>query len=198
MEPEKVVQFLREYLTVMTDVIFRNGGTVDKYVGDAIMALYNVPFDQPDHAARAVHTALEFQARLAQVTAGFDAPQVKELRCGVGINTGDAVVGTIGSEQRLEYTAIGDTINLGARLEELTKEHQVPVLISEFTYQEVRDQFAVRDLGTVRVRGRDVPVKIYQVLGPLVAGQDPTPVPLADDPEPVESPAGSQPAVTRV
>jgi adenylate cyclase len=169
MEPEKVVQFLRAYLTVMTEVVFRNGGTVDKYVGDAIMALYNVPFDQPDHAARAVRTGLEFQARLREVIASFDDRDLTELSCGVGINTGDAVVGTIGSEQRLEYTAIGDTINLGARLEALTREHRVPILITEATRAELRGAFEVLDLGEVPVRGKAAPVKIYTVLGP--AGQ---------------------------
>jgi adenylate cyclase len=169
MEPERTVRFLRAYLTVMTEVVFRNGGTVDKYIGDAIMALYNVPFDQPDHAARAVRTALEFQARLREVIASFDDRDLTELSCGVGINTGDAVVGTIGSEQRLEYTAIGDTINIGARLESLTREHRVPILISESTCEEIRGAFEVRYLGEVPVRGKAAPVKIYAVLGP--AGQ---------------------------
>jgi adenylate cyclase len=180
MEPEKIVRFLREYLTVMTEVVFRNGGTVDKYIGDAIMALYNAPFDQPDHAARAVRTALEFQGRLREVIAGFDDRALTDLHCGVGINTGDAVVGTIGSEQRLEYTAIGDAINLGARLEALTREHRVPILISESTYQEVAGEFLVRDLGAVPVRGKAAPVKIYAVLGPAdQPGVSTLPVPAA-------------------
>jgi adenylate cyclase len=164
--PEDVVRFLREYLTVMTAVVFRHGGTVDKYVGDAIMALYNVPFDQPDHAARAVETALEFQDRVRDLGERFAARGGRILRCGVGINTGDAVVGTIGSEQRLEYTAIGDTINLGSRLEGLTKDVDVPIVISESTYLEVRDRFETRALGEVTVRGKEIPVKIYAIVGP--------------------------------
>src|SRR5262249_22157542 len=161
LEPEVTARFLREYLTAMTDVVFRHGGTVDKYIGDAIMALYNVPFEQPDHAARAIRTALEFQSRLAAIAAGFGAAEWRELRCGMGINTGDAVVGTIGPEQRLEYTAIGDAINLGARLEALTKEHAVSILISEATRAEIGDEFDVRDLGEVPVRGKTRPVQIY-------------------------------------
>lgn len=164
MPPEEVVTFLREYLTVMTEAVFKHGGTVDKYIGDAIMALYNVPFEQPDHALRAVRTALEFQERLRPLAERFEARYGGTLACGVGIHTGDAVVGTIGSEQRLEYTAIGDTVNLGSRLESLTKDFNVPIIISEATYVEVRDHFSARDLGEVAVKGKAIPVKIYAVL----------------------------------
>ncbi len=163
MTPEDVVTFLREYLTVMTAAVFTHGGTVDKYIGDAIMALYNVPFEASDHAAQAVRTALAFQERLKPLAERFTARYGGTLACGVGIHTGDAVVGTIGSEQRLEYTAIGDTINLGSRLEGLTKDFNVPIIISEATYLEVRDLFGTRDLGEVTVKGKAIPVKIYAV-----------------------------------
>jgi adenylate cyclase len=172
MQPEEVVTFLREYLTVMTEAVFKHGGTVDKYIGDAIMALYNVPFEAPDHALRAVRTALEFQERLQPLAERFAARHGGKLACGVGIHTGDAVVGTIGSEQRLEYTAIGDTINLGSRLEGLTKEFSVPIIISEATYAEVREEFGARDLGEVTVKGKMIPVKIYAVLGPLERSEE--------------------------
>jgi len=164
--PEEVAALLREYLTVMTEAVFKHGGTVDKYIGDAVMALYNVPFESADHAARAVRTALEFQERLESLADRLAARYGGRLRCGVGIHTGDAVVGTIGSEQRLEYTAIGDTINLGSRLEGLTKEFGVSIIMSEATYSEVKDLFATRYLGEVNVRGKEIPVKIYAVLGP--------------------------------
>jgi len=164
MEPEEVVAFLREYLSDMTEAVFRHGGTVDKYIGDAIMALYNVPFEAPDHAAQAVRTALEFQRRLAPLAERFAAKHRGTLACGVGINTGDAVVGTIGSVQRLEYTAIGDTINLGSRLESITKDFNVPVVISEATWLEVKDLFETRYLGEVHVKGKEIPVKIYTVI----------------------------------
>jgi hypothetical protein len=140
---------------------------VDKYIGDAIMALYNVPFEAPDHALRAVRTALEFQRRVQPLAERFAARHGGTLACGVGIHTGDAVVGTIGSEQRLEYTAIGDTINLGSRLEGLTKDFSVPIIVSEATYAEVRNHFAARDLGEVTVKGKAIPVKIYAVLSEL-------------------------------
>jgi adenylate cyclase len=164
MQPEEVVTFLREYLTVMTEAVFKHGGTVDKYIGDAIMALYNVPFEAPDHALRAVRTAIEFQERLRPLAERFATEHGGTLACGVGIHTGDAVVGTIGSEQRLEYTAIGDTINLGSRLEGLTKEFNVPIIISEATYAEVRKHFGARDLGEVTVKGKAIPVKIYAII----------------------------------
>jgi adenylate cyclase len=170
MPPEEVVTFLREYLTVMTEAVFKHGGTVDKYIGDAIMALYNVPFEASDHARRAVRTALEFQERLRPLAERFAAKYGGTLACGVGIHTGDAVVGTIGSEQRLEYTAIGDTINLGSRLEGLTKEFNVPIIMSEATAAEVAGLFGTRDLGEVTVKGKAIPVKIYAVLGELEAG----------------------------
>lgn len=164
LEPEQVVEILREYLTELTEVVFRHGGVVDKYVGDCIMALYNVPFDRPEHAAEAVRTALEFQRRTHEISERWKAKLGVEIKNGVGINTGEAVVGTMGSQQRLEYTAIGDTVNLAARLESITKDFKSPVIISEGTYQDVRGQFRTRYLGEVTVKGKEIPVKIYSVV----------------------------------
>ncbi|OGW64383.1 MAG: hypothetical protein A3H49_09065 [Nitrospirae bacterium RIFCSPLOWO2_02_FULL_62_14] len=164
LQPEQVVEILKEYLTELTEVVFRHGGTVDKYVGDCIMALYNVPFEQPDHAAEAVRTALDFQKTTHEISERWKAKLGVEIKNGVGINTGEAVVGTMGSEQRLEYTAIGDTVNLAARLESITKEFRSPVIISETTYQEVRSKFRTRPLGEVTVKGKAIPVKIYAVV----------------------------------
>jgi adenylate cyclase len=170
LEPEQVVEMLRDYLTEMTEVVFTHRGTVDKYVGDCIMALYNVPFEDPEHAANAIRTGLELQARTREFSARWEAKLGVIIRNGVGINTGEAVVGTMGSRQRLEYTAIGDTVNLASRLESLTKEYGAPILISEFTYAAVRGQFVTRELGDVAelggvtVRGKSEAVKIYAVL----------------------------------
>ena len=165
MPPEEVAEFLREYLTEMTEAVFTHGGTVDKYIGDAVMALYNVPFESPDHAAQAVRTALEFQRRLRPLAERFTARHGGTLRCGVGIHTGEAVVGTLGSRQRLEYTAIGDTVNLGSRLEGLTKDYDVPIIISEATWSALGGRFVTRPLGETTVKGREEAVKIYAVLG---------------------------------
>ena len=137
LKAEDVVAFLREYLTEMTDVVFQHGGTVDKYIGDTIMALYNAPLDQPDHAIQAVLTALEFQKRLRPLSNKFRAQYGHELTCGVGVHTGEAVVGTMGSAQRFEYTAIGDTVNLAARLEHI---HPQPHLGKECkSYERISD-----------------------------------------------------------
>lgn len=164
MEAEEVVVFLQEYLTEMTDAVFKHGGTVVQYIGDAIMALYNVPLDQPDHALQAVLTALEFQRRLKPLAKKFRQTHGGDLACGVGIHTGEAVVGTMGSAQRFEYTAIGDTINLGARLESISKEYKTPIVISESTYQQVKDHCLTRYLDEVTVKGKEIPVKIYAAL----------------------------------
>jgi adenylate cyclase len=164
LEPEQVAEMLREYLSEMTEVVFKHGGTVDKYIGDCIMALYNVPFADPEHAANAVRTALEFQERTLAVSAKWEARLGVSIRNGVGINTGEAVVGTMGSRQRLEYTAIGDTINLGSRLESITKDYKSSIIISESTHELVQGQFMTRELGEVTVKGKSQPVKIYAVL----------------------------------
>jgi adenylate cyclase len=164
LEPEEVAAMLREYLTEMTEVIFKHDGTVDKYMGDCVMALYNVPFEDPDHVVNAMQTALELQERTLQVSARWEVRLGAVIRSGIGINTGEAVVGTMGSRQRLEYTAIGDTINLGSRLESLTKEYGVAIIISEFTQQRLKGGFLTRELGEVTVRGKTQPVKIYGVL----------------------------------
>jgi adenylate cyclase len=161
--PEEVVEMLRDYLTTMTEIVFKYGGTVDKYIGDAIMALYGAPFDQPNHAEQAVRTALEFQEQVKFLSERWEAKCGARLRNGVGINTGEAVVGTIGSRQRLEYTAIGDTVNLASRLESLTKEFLAPTIVSQNTYEEVKHLFYARYLGEVKVKGKEIPVKIYAV-----------------------------------
>jgi adenylate cyclase len=161
--PEEITDLLREYLTEMTEVVFRYGGTVDKYIGDAIMALYNAPFDQPDHAVQAVWTGLEFQNRVKALSDRWEAKSGSKLRNGVGINTGEAVVGIIGSSQRFEYGAIGDTINLGARLESLSKDFANPIIISESTYAAVKHVFYCPSLGEVTVKGKSIPVRIYGV-----------------------------------
>jgi adenylate cyclase len=164
LEPEEVAEMLREYLSEMTEIVFRHGGTVDKYIGDCIMALYNVPFEDPEHAIKAVRTGLEFQERTLAVSQRWEAKLGVTIRAGVGINTGEAVVGTLGSRQRLEYTAIGDTINLGSRLESITKDYKTNIIISEFTYEHVKNHFVTKELGDVTVKGKTKPVKIYAVL----------------------------------
>jgi len=162
--PEQVDEMLREYLSVMTEVIFRHGGTVDKYMGDGIMALYNAPREDPEHALNAIRTALEFQERAIPFSARWQAKLGVQIRCGVGINSGEAIVGSLGSRQRNEYTAIGDPVNLAARLESVTKDYGVPIIISEYTFEYVKGRFPTRELDTVTVKGKSQPVKIYGVM----------------------------------
>ena len=164
LQPEQVDEMLREYLSVMTEVVFRHRGTVDKYMGDAIMALYNAPREDSEHALNAIRTALEFQERVVPFSARWEAKLGVPIRCGVGINSGEAVVGSLGSKQRNEYTAIGDPVNLAARLESVTKDYRVPIIISEFTYELVRGRFPTHELDTVTVKGKSQPVKIYGVV----------------------------------
>jgi adenylate cyclase len=164
LEPEQVAEMLREYLSEMTEIVFRHGGTVDKYIGDCVMALYNAPFPDADHAVKAVRTGLEFQEKTLEVSKRWEEKLGVQIRNGVGINTGEAVVGTMGSRQRLEYTAVGDTINLGARLESLTKEYGIGIIVSEYTHKMLGGEFLTRELGEVTVKGKSHPVKIFGVL----------------------------------
>jgi adenylate cyclase len=162
--PEQVDEMLREYLSVMTEVVFRHGGTIDKYMGDGIMALYNAPREDPEHAINAVRTALEFQERAIPFSARWQEKLGVQIRCGVGINSGEAIVGSLGSRQRNEYTAIGDPVNLAARLESVTKDYGVPIIVSEYTYEYVKGRFPTKALDTVTVKGKSQPVKIYGVM----------------------------------
>jgi adenylate cyclase len=158
LSPEAVAEFLGDHMTTMTDAVFAHGGIVVQFVGDEIMALFNAPFDQPDHELQAVRTGLALQQRVREVSDRWIARCGSPVRIGVGIHTGEA-----GSAQRVEYGAIGDTINLASRLQGLTKEFTAPLIISETTYQAVREHVACRMLGDVAVRGKAMPVRIYAV-----------------------------------
>jgi len=158
--PEKVVMLLNDYFEAMVEVIFRNQGTLDKFIGDGIMVIFGAPEDdvyQEEHALRA---AIEMQQELHKL-AGKWAPEGINIRIGVGINSGPAVVGNIGSTRRMDYTAIGDTVNLASRLESATKELGVGILLSEYTYNALRGTFRFREMGSVQVRGRTEPVLTY-------------------------------------
>ena len=170
--PEEVVDLLNEYLTVMTDVIFRYGGTVDKFEGDAILAFFGAPRVQDDDAQRAVRTALEMRDRLGDLEGKWRERTSESLRIGIALNTGPALVGNIGSPQKMEYTVIGDVVNLASRLQDLTKEYGVSILISGSTYEQVKNMCQVRPLGSVVVRGRQQPVEVYEVVDLLTAATE--------------------------
>ncbi len=163
LKPEQLVEIMNRYLTRMTDIVFEHDGVLDKYIGDAVMAFWNAPFDQSDHARRAVDTALDMLAALRQMN---DEKQFGDLefKIGVGINTGDMVVGNMGSEKRFDYTVIGDSVNLASRLESLTKEYVVSLLITQATSLELGSGYLLRTLDLVAVKGKKEPVKIFEVM----------------------------------
>ncbi len=163
--PEELVHLLNEYLTAMTDLVFKYDGLLDKYMGDAIMAVYGAPLDQPDHAKRACLTALGMMAELQKLQKKWTDEGRPALDIGIGINSGDMVVGNMGSEMRFDYTVMGDSVNLGARLEGINKQYGTNIVVSEFTYERVKDTLFCRELDSVRVKGKILPVKIYELLG---------------------------------
>ena len=164
--PEETVMALKEYLTAMVTIIIENKGILDKFVGDEIMALFGTPLPLPNHALAACKVALKMRDKMSELQKAWADAGVEGFEIGIGINTGNAVVGNLGSEQIFDYTAIGDTINLGARLESINKEYDTAkhIIISEFTLEQVRDQVEVRYLDEVRVKGKNKAVKIYELI----------------------------------
>jgi adenylate cyclase len=160
--PQELVAHLNEYLSAMTDLIFKYEGTLDKYVGDEIMAFWNAPVEQENHAELACRTALEMMEVLKQLNEQW--PEEKKLNIGIGLNTGVMTVGNMGSKSRMDYTLMGDSVNLGARLEGTNKIYGTNIIISEFTYEQVKDRFVCRELDNIRVKGKQKPVKIFQVM----------------------------------
>ncbi len=162
-EAEDLVRQLNQYFTRMVDVVFTHRGTVDKFVGDMIMALYGAPLDDPDHADHAVQTALQMVDALQALNRRWAVEGRVELDIGIGINTGEMIAGNIGSDTIMSYTVIGDNVNLGARLESLNKEYGTRILISEATRRQLKGQYDVRPLGEVVVKGKTRPVSIFEV-----------------------------------
>ncbi len=172
LNPEELTSLLNNYLTAMTDIVYSHGGTVDKYEGDAIIAFWNAPLSQKDHAQLAVQTALECQAKLAELNPGYKAQVGSELYQRIGINSGPVVVGNMGSRQRFNYTFLGDAGNLAARLEGINKQFGTPLLISNNTRKQLDDKIAVREIAQVQVVGRKEPVRVYEPMLPaFAAGQ---------------------------
>ena len=165
MPPEKLVVTINAYLTHMTGIVFEQDGVLDKYIGDAVMAFWNAPLDQADHALRAVKTALAMQTAVADMNREKELPDGLAIRIGIGINTGDMIVGNMGSEARFDYTVIGDNVNLASRLEGLTKEYGVGILVTEATIADIKDKVLARRIDRVAVKGKNEPVVVYEVLG---------------------------------
>jgi adenylate cyclase len=163
--PEEVVTLLNRYLTAMTDLILSSGGIIDKYEGDAIMAFWGAPLPQEDHASRACLAALDNQSRLVDLRREFTAMGLPPIYARIGINTGEMIIGNLGSTQRFDFTVIGDSVNVASRLEGAGKEYGTSIIISEETYRQAREQVEVRELDLLQVKGKDLPVRIYELLG---------------------------------
>ena len=162
--PEELVHLLNEYLTEMTELIIEYRGTIDKYMGDAIMAFWGAPAKNDDHAYYACVAAISQYRALQELQKKWSERNIPVLDIGIGINTGPAVVGNMGSSRRMDYTLMGDTVNLGSRLEGITKQYGVKICISEYTYERVKDRVYARELDLVRVKGKLEPVRIYELM----------------------------------
>jgi adenylate cyclase len=168
LSPEEVVSLLNPYLDVMTRVIHKHGGTVDKYEGDAILAFFGEPIQYPDHALRAVRASFEMRNALIELTHSWEAEGLftGKFEMGIGLNTGEVFVGLLGSETRVNYTVIGDNVNMAARIQDLTKEYDWPVLLTDSTYKQVKDEFDAQYIDSRVLRGRSEEVVLFKLLGP--------------------------------
>ena len=164
--PDILTKFLKEYMTQLTNAVFKNQGMLDKYIGDAIVALFGVPISVKEHAQKACFAAIEMKKLSTEIAKKYEKyPQFKNFRTRFGINTGNVIAGNMGSEQLFDYTGIGDNMNLAARLEALNKYYGTEILISEFTRKELHDNFLLREIDSVIVKGKTKGVKIFELVG---------------------------------
>lgn len=163
--PEVVVSLLNEYFEKMIEIIFHNNGTLDKFLGDGLMVEFGAPLDDPLEERHAVETAIQMQNELQRLRSKWEEEGKPSIQMGIGIHTGIALLGTIGSAQRMEYTAIGDTVNVASRIQSITKTLQCDILISETTYAVIKDEFLLESLGPINLPGRNAPLTVYKVLG---------------------------------
>lgn len=161
--PEEVVSLLNEYFTAMVEIVLNNNGTLDKFIGDAIMAFWNAPLDTEDHAFLAVKTAFNMQEEVKKLKIKWNMAN-EDFNIGVGINTSEVIVGNVGSEKIKDYTIIGDGVNIASRLESLNKEYKTGIIISEYTYMKINDRIEARYLGESKLKGKNKLIKIYEVI----------------------------------
>ncbi len=165
LSPEDLVKVLHDFLNPMSNIIIQHGGTIDKYIGDAIMALFGAPLDLPDHVPLACRTALDMVSTLSELGRQWAAEGRPQIRVGVGINSGMAAVGNMGSDRLFDYTAIGDNVNLASRLEGLNKHYGTDILLSEATAEKLDENFILRQVDLVQVKGKTQPLEVYELLG---------------------------------
>jgi adenylate cyclase len=163
LSPEEVVSLLNAFYTLMIDTTFKHDGTLDKFLGDGVMAVFGAPIYHTDHTLRALRTALAMQAGIRELSARRVAGGQPPLKVGIGVNAGSAVAGSVGTEERMEYTVIGDSVNLASRLESYARPGQI--LIADHTYEIVKDAIDARPLGRLKVRGKEEEREVYEVLG---------------------------------
>jgi adenylate cyclase len=168
-KPQELSELMNHFLTPLTKVIHRHRGTIDKYMGDAIMAFWGAPLDDPKHAEHALAAAIELPKAIRALDEMFAKRGWPPLHIGVGVSSGNMRVGNMGSEFRRAYTVMGDPVNLGARVEGLTRTYGVEVICSEFTRAAGPGDWSYRELDQVRVKGKEQPVAIYEPLGPKAA-----------------------------
>jgi class 3 adenylate cyclase len=163
LDPEAVVLLLNDFYNLMIETTFKHDGTLDKFLGDGVMCIFGAPIARPDHAMQAVRTALDMQAGIAELSARFTREGRPPIAVGIGVSAGEVVAGTVGSEDRMEYTAIGDSVNLAARLESIAKPGQV--LISQRTFEMVDARVQAKARGAIKVKGKEEEVEVYEVIG---------------------------------
>jgi len=164
MDPGKMVEFINSYFSSMADIIMENSGTLDKYIGNSIMAFWGAPIDIPDHALKACETAVKMLEETYSFNNSLIEKGIKPIELHIGINTGNIIVGNVGSEQQKNYTVIGDAVNLASRLKGANKFYHTEIIISEFTYSKVKEKVITRELDLTRVKGKLKPVRIFELL----------------------------------
>jgi adenylate cyclase len=164
-QPENLVMILNDYLSEMTAIVIANNGTLDKYEGDAVVAFWGAPLPQDDHAVRACRAAVQMQRKLDEIRPQWEREGKPLLRIRIGMSTGEVVVGNMGGANRFDYTVIGDTVNLGSRLEGANKQYKTRIMISESTYKYAKDFIHSRELDLLVVAGKTEPIRVYEVVG---------------------------------
>ncbi len=189
MNPEVLIGLLNEYFTAVTETIFKNNGMIDKFIGDAVMAIFGAPLPMPDHAYWACKTAIDIHKVQTEVSKDWEEKGHQPFRIGIGLHTGLAVLGNLGSEKRSDYTCIGDAVNVSSRIEGLNKTYKTGILISENTYEACPDLLDVREVGEADIRGRSEKVRLYE----LLAVHEPPKQLISEDRTDGVNPASTQP-----